>query len=46
MITEEEFTTVYNEGYAEGFGSGLMAGAVLGVLGSASAVLLYFMVFR
>lgn len=44
MITEDEFTTIYEEGYTEGFGSGLMAGIVLGILGSAAAVLLYFMV--
>lgn len=44
MITEEEFTAVYDEGYNEGFGSGLMAGIVLGLLGTAAAVLIYVMV--
>lgn len=46
MITEDEFTAVYDEGYNEGFGSGLMAGIVLGILGAAAAVLLYFMVLK
>lgn len=46
MITEDEFTTIYEEGYTEGFGAGLLAGIVLGVLGAAAAVLLYLMVLK
>lgn len=32
MITEDEFTTVYEEGYTEGYGSGVIMGGILGAL--------------
>lgn len=32
MITEDEFTTVFEEGYTEGYGSGVIMGGILGAL--------------
>jgi hypothetical protein len=32
VITEDEFTTVFEEGYTEGYGSGVIMGGILGAL--------------
>lgn len=32
MITEDEFSTVFEEGYTEGYGSGVIMGGLLGAL--------------
>ena len=31
-MTEQEFTTVFEEGYTEGYGSGVIMGGILGAL--------------
>lgn len=45
-MTGEEFTTVFDQGYAEGYGAGMALGVGLGVLAAGALVLLYFMVFQ
>jgi hypothetical protein len=32
VITEDEFSTVFEEGYTEGYGSGVIMGGILGAL--------------
>jgi len=32
VITEDEFSTVFEEGYTEGYGSGVIMGGLLGAL--------------
>lgn len=32
MITDDEFSTVFEEGYTEGYGSGVIMGGILGAL--------------
>jgi hypothetical protein len=32
VITDDEFSTVFEEGYTEGYGSGVIMGGILGAL--------------
>jgi len=45
-MTEEEFTTVMEQGYEDGYRGGLIIGFILGALSALAAGLLYMVVMR
>lgn len=45
-MSEEEFTTIFDEGYTEGYGAGMVLGLGLGILAAGALVLLYLVVLK
>jgi hypothetical protein len=45
-MSKDEFNTVFEQGYQAGYGHGITMGAICGILATACAVLLYWIVIR